>query len=246
MKVIQIEKPIHVAKTKMYRNFLITKLEDSILPNKTGAAMYITGQPGCGKTTLLMSLINNQYAKVWNNVYFFSPSAHTIGNKLKLGEDKLFTNLSPLAGVIEKIKTEYKEGLNEDLVYSSCIIIDDLIGSIKRNDSVMKNLILNRGHLNCSVFILGQKWRELPPVYRVNMTAAIIFPTKSARELEAIVEDSNLFYDKKAYIDALKYCFADGKHSFAYVNLEHSKLYKHFKWEILCDDESDDEIEEKK
>jgi len=241
MKITELENKIKIGKVQMNRNFLIEKLEDSILPNKTGHFLYVSGKAGSGKTTVWLNLINKYYNKVYNRIYLYSPSCHSIGNKIKLSENRIRKNLSTLEADIQEIEEEYKEGLENGLVYSYLIIIDDLIGDINKmgrgkNSDLFKHLILNRGHINCSVIVASQKWREMPLIYRVNCSHAIVFPTKSKSEIDAIIQDTNLFFNEKEFRNALHFIW-ESKHSFCYIDMEHDKLYKRMEYEIDVDDE---------
>lgn len=242
MKYRKLDNPVKIHKTKMLRNFQIEKLENSILPNKTSFFLYISGAASSGKTTCIMSLLNNDYSKVFDKIMIYSPSAHSIGNKLKLPEDRFKKDLSTLAQDYKEIREEYKEALQDNIVINTLIVIDDLVGSIKKSDAIMKALVYNRAHANISLIITSQKYRVLPLEFRCNASHIIAFPTKNSKELEAIAEESELFYNKKGFIRALIDMFNE-KFCFVYLDLVNSKCYKKFDYELVEDEKEKYNIE---
>lgn len=231
MKVEKLDKKIDIHPTVMHRNYPIKGLENSILPNKTGFFMYVVGGVGSGKSTLTLSLLNNEFKQKFNNVYWFSPSAHTMTD-LKIKDDHLKTSLSDLPGVVESITNQYKEGLNNEKVFSSLIVLDDMIADIKKKDSFMKKLVLNRAHSNISLIILSQKYKELPLMYRVNSSHIVLFRTFNAKEIQAFIEETDLFKSKKQFIDAIDYAF-NQERGFLYTDLQKRILYSKFNDKIL-------------
>eukprot|EP00122_Pirum_gemmata_P009448 Pgem_evm13s8721 len=87
------------------------RIPNTILPANSGFAFYFVGAANSGKSTLILSLINNEYKKCFNRVVLYSPSCHTFGKKLKLPEERLKKNLSSLPEDLQDIREEYKEGL---------------------------------------------------------------------------------------------------------------------------------------
>eukprot|EP00121_Abeoforma_whisleri_P016663 Awhi_evm1s15282 len=150
------EKRVKVHSTKMLRNHLLAeRLEDTILPEKSGFAWYFVGAANSGKTTLLLSLINNEYKKCFNRVILYSPSCHTMGKKLQLPEERLKKDLSTLEQDLDDTRDEYKKGLTEGVVYSTLLIFDDNIANIKKN-GLFRGLVFNRAHSGISLMITSQ------------------------------------------------------------------------------------------
>lgn len=236
MKYRQLENPVKIHKTQMTRNFDIEKLKDSILPNKTGFFLYTSGAASSGKTTAIMSLLNNEYKNVFNKITIYSPSSHTIGKKLKLPEECFKPDLSTLEDDYNDIRKEYKTNLSEGLVISTLIVIDDLIADISKADKVMKSIVFNRAHSDISLIITSQKYKSLPLEYRCNASHIITFPTLNNKELQAIIDESDIFYNQKSFRKVLVDMFSK-KFNFLYIDLINKKAYNKFEYEIIEEDE---------
>lgn len=242
---VKVGKGVKIKKTPMSRNFDIDGLEDSILPNKTGFFLYVSGGAGSGKTSVILSLINNEYKKKFNRILLYSPSCHTIGQSIKLDESRFRKDLTCLEEDILEITDEYKEGLTNGEAYSTLIIVDDLIASIKKSDKVFKSLIFNRGHSNISVIATSQRYNAMPLDYRTNASHLIVFPTKNNRELTNVAEETDLFYNHKQFVKTLHYIFSE-KYRFCYIDLLNGKMYKKFEEECIIPGYDDDEKEAEK
>lgn len=225
-----LDEKVKIEKITMFRNYDIPTLENSILPNKTGFFLYVVGGVGSGKSSLVFSLLKNQYKQKFNNVYLFSPSSHTIKG-IPIPSNKLKTSIKELPEVVDKITSEYKKGLSDGKVYSSLIILDDMIADIKKADIFMKRLVLNRAHSNISLIVISQKYRELPLIYRTNSSHIVFFKTNNLKEIQAIREETDLFKNKKSFYDAVSHSFKD-QHSFLYFDLTRKKLFDGFDNEI--------------
>jgi hypothetical protein len=231
MKVEKLKNNINITPTIMHRNFDIKGLGDSILPNKTGFFAYIVGGVGSGKSTLMLSLLNNEYKQKFNNVYWFSPSSHTM-TSLKIKEDHLKTSLSDLPKVVETVENQYKNGLKDGKVFSTLIVLDDMIADIKKKDTFMKKLVLNRAHSNISLCILSQKYKELPLIYRVNASHIVLFRTYNQKEIQAFIEETDLMKSRKIFNEAIDYAFGQDR-GFLYADLQKRKMYSKFEEQII-------------
>ncbi len=217
----------------MSRNYALKNV-NPLLPNKTGFFLYISGAANSGKSTLLLSLLKNNYNKKFNNIFFFSPSVHTINADLLLNKSKIYTNLDSLDEILLKTSDAYKDGLQNGQVESTLIIIDDLINQFKRNNKTLLKLIYNRAHYNISLMITSQKFRELPLQYRSNASHIIQFGTKNISELDSFMNETNIFYNKQDFLKLIKEIFIK-KYSFIYVNMIDNKCFKNFEEEIVED-----------
>ena len=209
------------------------------LPNYSGFMLCISGSSGSGKTTCLYSMMlkkkhkgkRQSYKKVFDFVYVVSP---TIGkssmskdpfSKLK-GEQKYETLTLQTLNELEEIFEE-----NKDDDKHSCLILDDVGSQLKKNGVYQKltQIIQNRRHNFVSIFILVQKFKDVPTGIRNNLSHFITFLPKNNIEKEAIFTE--LFpFNKKRANDLIDYVYTS-KHDFLFVDmsLKTSNKFEYFK-----------------
>ena len=192
------------------------------LPKMYNFFMIVCGQPGSGKTTFFLNLINKKnkhtFYKKFNKVFIFSNSLHTITQKIKLSEDRLFNGIDELPGIVEMLKS------GDDKVL---IVLDDVISDIKNNDFFMK-LLYNRRHIGggISIVILTQVYNRLPLSLRKVCTQLVFFNSSNKKELMSIYDDF-INIPEESYKALCKYIF-DDKHNFMVLNTTDKIFYKNF------------------
>ena len=173
------------------------------LPAKS-FALYITGQPGSGKTSALLGMLLSRpskkspdkprfYYRYFDHIYLISNSLQTLPlDKLMLCPERVHNEFcdTTLQSIIE---TE-REGPN----LNNCLIIDDCIRDIT-NSKEMAKLILARRHATqnpceegqagMAVMITSQVYNWLPLGLRKNMSHLMIFRTENQRELNSIKKE---------------------------------------------------------
>jgi len=220
---------IEEVKNDKYKIDPISMSNDAPIPNveKPLPIAYnffwiICGPPGSGKTTLFLNLINkkakNTFYKKFHRVYIFSNSLHTIGQKIKLPENRMFNGIEELPDVVEQLKQE------EDRVL---IILDDVISDIKNNEFFMK-LIYNRRHIGggISLVILTQVYNRLALPLRKAASHLTFFNNSNKKELKSIFEDF-IKVDEELYKKICDFIF-DSKHSFLFLETTDKTFYKSF------------------
>ena len=192
------------------------------LPQMYNFFMVCCGAPGSGKTTFFLNLINKKskqtFYKKFNKVFIFSNSLHTITQKIKLPDDRMFNGIEDLPDVVEQLKSEDDKAL---------IILDDVISDIKNNEFFMK-LLYNRRHIGggVSIVILTQTWNKLPLALRKVASHLVYFNSSNKKELQSIYEDF-IALDEKTYKAVCDYVF-DKKHNFLFLDTVNKIFYKNF------------------
>lgn len=227
------------------------------LPNYNGFMFLISGASGSGKTTLLTSLMSQKnkkgqprksYRSLFDRILICSP---TLTNETSLKKNpfadipdhqvwKKFDHES-MQEIMDTIYENHDEGEN------TILILDD-IGAMLRKDAKAEKLLVslgqNRRHVNCSIFILVQKFRDMPTGIRNNSSHFITFRPKNNMEVESIMEEMCPF-KKKHWQQIMSYIFDnDDKHSFLFIDmsLRNSNkfiFYNKFNRMYIDDDEND-------
>lgn len=187
------------------------------------------GRPGSGKTSLLVSFLNNSkiFKKTFHNIYVVMPtsSRESMKNNIfkKHSENKLFDELT-----LSTIQEIYKNLLkNSEDNESSLLILDD-VGAVLKNKQIQQTLrliIYNRRHLKCQIIILLQSYLSIPKEIRKLFSNVIMFkPSK----VEFINLFDEIFENKKDMtMDIMKFVYTD-PHDYLVLNVETQKMYKGF------------------
>ena len=247
MSLLEIkEEPNHKLKIMNSANHLDKKLADDIpepLPNYSGFNFVISGSSGSGKTTLLTSVmsarkkngIRQSYRKCFDKILICSP---TLGQGKSMKKDpfsdipeeqkwKEFNNR-----VMDEIYKTLEE--NRDEEEHSVLILDDIGSQLRKSAGAEKQLVSllqNRRHMFCSVFILVQKFKDLPMGIRNNMSHFVSFRPKNQMEMESICGETMPFC-KKNYQQIMNYVFDnDDKFSFLMIDmsLKETNKFRYFK-----------------
>lgn len=137
--------------------------------------VFIVGRPASGKTHLLKHLINIKINQGLDSLYVFSPNVHE------------FTMVAPQYKTavyeddkLQRIKNAVKS-LDKNLV-----VFDDVVGFMKFNSDVVKNVFSTHRHLNMTIIVCTQYMNTIPPHIREMGSVVYIFPTESMRALNAM------------------------------------------------------------
>ena len=186
------------------------------ISRRNGMVNIYTGSGGSGKSSLMLNQFKdkNQYKKVFNNIYYFCPSAsfnsvakhpfeklkniyHTLDiatlqdiyDELVSKKDdatKKKEKKEPIQIVGEEEK-EVEEDEEKELEYSA-LIIDDFADALKDPDiqRYLNKMIIKARHICCSFFITLQAYSYCPKILRKQITYITIFKPKNYQEYESI------------------------------------------------------------
>ena len=220
----------------------LTKDLPSPLPNYSGFNWVISGASGSGKTTLMTSVMSarkknglrQSYRNVFDKIIICSP---TLGQGKSAKNDPFYD----VAGG-QKFKVFNNEVMDE--IYEMCesnrdneehtvLILDDIGAQLRKSAGAEKKLVSllqNRRHVFTSVFILVQRFRDLPTGVRSNMSHFCSFRPKNMLEEEAICAETMPFH-KKYWRQIMDYIFEnDDKFSFLMIDmsLKETNKYRYF------------------
>jgi hypothetical protein len=214
----------------------------SPLPNYSGFNFVISGASGSGKTTLMTSMmsarkkngIRQSYRKVFDKILICSP---TLGQGKSAKQDPFYDvpgdrkwkvfNLEVMNEIYATVEA------NRDNDEHSILILDDIGSQLRKSAGAEKHLVSllqNRRHVFTSVFVLVQRFRDLPPGLRANMSHFVTFRPKNMLEEEAICSEL-LPFKKHCWRQIMDYVFDnDDKFSFLMVDmsLKETNQYLYF------------------
>lgn len=208
------------------------------LPDHNHFFTILIGTAGSGKSSLLANLLEGPYARQFDNIHWFSPSAHTLPKKFreKLADERVYPTLDNLEEVIEDTKASDETAL---------FVFDDCVKMISEKIKPMMNLAFNRRHIGKGVamYIVTQKVRAIPLVLRSAVDSLAFFSLRNKTENQAVFEDylSN-FLDQDEYKALSRYVANSGSHPFLFSRLDLGKVFNKFN-ELDLEDESDYEKE---
>ena len=253
--VEKTNKKLKIQNTDNNLDQLLAKDIPPPLPNYSGFNFVISGASGSGKTTLMTSImsakkingVRQSYRKCFDKIIICSPtlgqgkSAKKDVFKDVRGEQKFKTfNNQTMNEIFEMIES------NRDDDEHSVLILDDIGAQLRKSAGAEKQLVSllqNRRHMFCSVFILVQKFRDLPMGIRNNMSHFVTFRPKNQLELEAICSETMPF-KKKHWQEIISFIFDnDDKFSFLMIDmsLKETNKFRYFKKfnEIFIEDKKE-------
>lgn len=240
-----IEQPNKRLKIMNTANNLDRELAKDIpfpLPNYSGFNFVISGASGSGKTTLLTSMmtarkkngIRQSYRRVFDKILICSPT---------LGQGKSAKN-DPFKDVPSEQKWKTFTVAHMDEIFKTIesnreddehtvLILDDIGAQLRKSATAEKQLVSllqNRRHLFCSVFILVQKFKDLPSGIRNNMSHFATFRPKNQLEHQSICDEVFPFH-RKQHQQIMDYVFEnDDRFSFLLIDmsLKETNKFRYF------------------
>jgi len=199
----------------------------------------ILGKPGSGKTSLMISFIQNKniLKKKFNNVLIVmpEPSRKSLKKNIfeKHNEDKMYDELTK--STINDIFSKLNEYTNDN--ETTLLILDDVGASLKNNDIAIKlrEIIYNRRHLKTQIIIMSQSYLSLPKEIRKMVNNIFIMYKPNKPEIE-ILFDEIIEQKKDLALDIIKYSLRK-PHDYLMINIDNQKFYSNFDEIIINDDE---------
>lgn len=194
----------------------------SPFPNKS-FSLLICGKPGSGKTSFLMSMLNQKganriYRRVFKHVLVVSPSLSSLPDGLLEGipPEQLFEDFDDrITEMIDANNEEYLEKPEKN--YSQLLILDDVASflKLKKNVVFLNKMFFNRRHKRLSIILTSQYIYQVPKSCRANVSDIVLFePTTS--ELETIRKEF-IPMKKDKFLNFIKFVFRE-PHDTLYIN----------------------------
>ena len=201
----------------------------SPFPNKS-FSLLICGTPGSGKTSFLMSMLNQKgknriYRRVFRHIMVVSPSLNSLPDNLLEGipPEQLFDDFSDdINKMINANNESYLE--KPEKKYSQLLILDDVASflKLKKNIVFLNKIFFNRRHKRLSIILTTQYIYQVPKSVRANVSDLVLFlPTTS--ELETVRREF-IPMKKDKFIDFIKFVYRE-PHDTLYIN-EKKELFR--------------------
>lgn len=189
----------------------------------------IVGQPGSGKSSLWQNLLTKYYKNIFDRIYLFTGSIHTLPDALlnKLSPRRVYDKIDVAS--LQKIVDKTKETQERTL-----LILDDNIADINGNKelkSLIKKIVFNRRHIPMYVMLVSQKLREIPLSIRQMADSIFFFNFQNRKEVDALYDDFIQSLERDEYKDLIKYMLDknDTGFDFLYINRhKRDKFYRNF------------------
>lgn len=198
-------------------------------PNKS-FSLIICGAPGSGKTSFLMSILNQKgsnriYRKVFKHILIVSPSLNSLPDNLLEGipPEQMFEDFTDdINEMIDANNETYLEKPEKN--YSQLLILDDVASllKLKKNVVFLNKIFFNRRHKRLSIILTTQYIYQVPKSVRANVSDIVLFqPTTS--ELETIRKEF-IPMKKDKFLDFIKFVFRE-PHDTLFIN-EKRELFR--------------------
>lgn len=198
-------------------------------PNKS-FSLIICGSPGSGKTSFLMSILNQKgsnriYRKVFKHILIVSPSLNSLPDNLLEGipPEQMFDDFTDdINEMIDANNEAYLEKPEKN--FSQLLILDDVASllKLKKNVVFLNKIFFNRRHKRLSIILTTQYIYQVPKSVRANVSDIVLFqPTTS--ELETIRKEF-IPMKKDKFLDFIKFVFRE-PHDTLFIN-EKRELFR--------------------
>ena len=184
--------------------------------------MLISGVTNCGKTQLVLDLLDTQYKDFFDNIVLFCPTYYT--NKTYQDRECLKSNkfivLNPDTvkehlDACLKLATETYKNSNTLFLIDDCANLHDM----KKKKSELCFLAFSGRHLGITVWVINQKYNSIVKDFRENIRFLVLFYNKDEKAMKQALEENAIIpkEERNDYIKELK----ENKRSKLLLRLEH-------------------------
>lgn len=201
---------------------------------------------GSGKSVNLSNLLliyKNYFRKVYfcsSNIQVNEESGHkeikdlAYENQFRFNQERLFDdfNDSIIKKILEDIKVCKKEDDYDENEDHFLIVVDDLSQAFLNVKSIITRTILKTRHIKLSWIITTQRYRNINPAIRGQISYFVCFKTQNRKEIDAMAETVDLDYND--FNKILNYA-TNEDFSFLFIDSSKNppKFYKTFSEEII-------------
>ena len=196
------------------------------LPGSGGECFVLTlvGPRSSGKSVVINNLVlrDEMMRGQFEQILIISPTIHSDSSSRYLikeaGKENVYEAYSEdiIQELINSVKDKEKHERGMKL-----IILDDVIGSISKYNSLVYNLTSKARHWSISMIISTQNLRELPPVCRNNTTNWAFFRSGNLKEIEKMMEELGSLGSKENCLALYNACVEE-PHKFMYIDADYN------------------------
>ena len=200
-------------------------------PFEKNSVVYICGQTGTGKSTILMNILLHIQKNIDDieQAYFITGSRKDKILK-NLGEDTIISSdPDEFNNLMTTIETENSSPRR-------LIVLDDLISNPLfnlNNSKKFMNFVLNHRHNNVLLVLTSQGFMQLNKQIRSQASLLFCFPTRNEKQKQDILNEISVSKEKlRKSMDLIK---QESDHAFLYLNLQKptARFFKGFDEEII-------------
>ena len=213
-------------------------MTDDAIPKNGSYWIYcIVGARGRGKTSILISLLQDHLKKYYDNIYLVSttggmdPKLSDLIEELQV-DNHFYDHFSEdvVSTICEEIKAYNSAHDSKRSKPRSLIVFDDCVSDLPKSSAKMSafnRLIVGSRHYKTDIIITTQQFRKLNTLIRSNLDIISLFGTSNMKELNAYSEDLNI---NKGQFESLLESIEYERHAFLTINFLNGKprFYKAF------------------
>ena len=217
---VKSKNDINIGKIGSNVDKVLAKNLNKLLPNKHHVTGFV-GTSGSGKTNAMINLliakkkngVRNSYKKLYDKIIIVSPTLGSLKQNIfeNLPEEQKFEILNE--DTIDSISDFIQE--HDDL--NKLIIFDDVGSQLKNHEREIGLLIQKYRHDRASYWFITQKYKDLIPKIRLQLTHLFLFRPVNNFESQSIA-DEILPIPRKELSDFIEFVF-DEKYRFLYVDM---------------------------
>lgn len=192
------------------------------------------GPSGTGKSTTLIALLLGPYRHCFEAVHIFSPSVHIDSSWIVVKEFAAHLPGSTfhsdfdedvLRGILDRQREEIrrlKDTKTKKPLPQILITLDDWADQpqvLHSSSNTLATLYVRARHFGATVWVSSQKLTAIATVARVNTRFYCVWRLRSAKEIQALLEELSAIYPVKVLREIYETAVSDEDHSFLFINL---------------------------
>ena len=190
---------------------------------KNPCTAIFTGPTGCGKTKLMLDLLQNEYRHHFENIIILCSTLRwneTYRDRKFLWNDDYIFLIVPKEKLIQWIEKLSDMLAGEETLF----IVDDMIAdeTINKRRTPLLELAISGRHRKHSLWFLTQVYVAVPKDLRRQCKMLFTWYPKERSDMKLIDEETNLIDDWKPIKVALK----ESKHACLFIRLESPLEYQ--------------------
>ena len=193
---------------------------------KPSHTAVFTGSTGCGKTQLVLNLIEKKYKQHYLNIVILCPTLRwneTYRSRPWIWSDNHVFCIEPSDKLCQWIDTLSLLLAGEETLF----IIDDCITSeeLDKTRSSLLNLAISGRHRKHTLWMLTQRYTKIPLTVRDQIKQLFVFYPKNRDEFDLIHKENDVI-ESKDEVQRIKRELKKSKHAYLYIRLEHPRAYR--------------------
>jgi len=203
-------------------------------PQTPGCNGCFLAPSGQGKTTTLIALLLGPYKDVFDEVHVFSPSVDidsawapvkTFADRLKASSFHGEWDEQALRAIMDRQRDTIKalkDAKSKKPLPQVLTVIDDFSDRydvMHAAANILTTLFIRGRHFGSSCWLSSQKLTAISPVARVNLRFMLVWRLRSAREIDALIEELSALYPKQILYEMYEKAITHEDHSYWFIDM---------------------------